>query len=153
MQFPGSHWARRVANCPSGQGDSGNRATRYVRHRTDALRYLASTLLNDVPVPASAGVRQLTLEQVHEISTRAEQQSPTVRDKRGAFMRNTPPLVEALRSARLAIALAGVANRMHKYFFRKPNRLHCAERRSRTEAGWRNYHEGVTTCLLPAYPK
>ena len=55
---------------------------------------------------------QVTPQQVNEIATRAEQHDPGVLDKIGGFYARHPQLVKTLGSAALAIAMAGVANRM-----------------------------------------
>jgi hypothetical protein len=57
---------------------------------------------------------QVTPEQVQEIATRAEQHDPGVLDKIGGFYAEHPQLVKTLGTAALAIALAGVANRMRR---------------------------------------
>jgi hypothetical protein len=57
---------------------------------------------------------QLTPQQVQEIATRAEQHDPSVLDNIGGFYAQHPQLVKTLGSAALAIALAGVANRMRR---------------------------------------
>jgi len=57
---------------------------------------------------------QLTPAQVQEIAARAEQHDPSVLDKIGGFYAEHPQLVKTLGSAALAIALAGVANRMRR---------------------------------------
>lgn len=54
----------------------------------------------------------VTPEQVREIAARAEQHDPGVLDKVGEFYAQHPQLVKTLGSAALAIALAGVSNRM-----------------------------------------
>lgn len=79
-------------------------------------------ILGRMTAPTSAGIpqvtpeqaSQLTPEQVQEIASRAEQHDPTVLDKIGGFYAEHPQLVKTLGSAALAIALAGVANRMRK---------------------------------------
>jgi hypothetical protein len=84
------------------------------------LSALGGGILGRMSAPASAGVpqltpeqaSQLTPEQVQEIATRAEQHDPTVLDHIGDFYAHHPQLVKTLGSAALAIALAGVANRM-----------------------------------------
>jgi hypothetical protein len=69
---------------------------------------------------ASAGVPQITPQQasqmrpedVQEIARRAQEHDPSVMDRVGGFYAQHPELVKTLGSAALAIALAGVANRM-----------------------------------------
>jgi hypothetical protein len=56
----------------------------------------------------------MTPAQVQEIATRAEQHDPSVLDHVGDFYAQHPQLVKTLGSAALAIALAGVANRMRR---------------------------------------
>ena len=51
-------------------------------------------------------------EQVQDIASRAERHDPTVLDKIGSYYAEHPQLVKTLGSAALAIALAGVANRV-----------------------------------------
>lgn len=55
---------------------------------------------------------QMTPAQVQEIANHAEQHDPSVLDSVGGFYAQHPQLVKTLGSAALAIALAGVANRM-----------------------------------------
>jgi hypothetical protein len=57
---------------------------------------------------------QLTPEQVQAIAEQAQQHDPTILDSVGAFYGQHPQLVKTLGSAALAIALAGVANRMRR---------------------------------------
>ena len=57
---------------------------------------------------------QVTPDQVREIATRAEQHDSGVLDKIGGFYAQHPQLVKTLGSAAVAIALAGVANRMRR---------------------------------------
>jgi hypothetical protein len=84
------------------------------------LSALGGGILGRMSAPANSGVpqltpeqaSQLTPEQVQEIATRAEQHDPTVLDRIGGFYAQHPQLVKTLGSAALAIALAGVANRM-----------------------------------------
>lgn len=86
------------------------------------LSALGGGILGRLSAPANAGVpqltpeqaSQLTPEQVQEIATRAEQRDPGVLDHVGDFYAQHPQLVKTLGSAALAIALAGVANRMRK---------------------------------------
>jgi hypothetical protein len=71
---------------------------------------------------ASSGTPQLTPEQasaltpaqVNEIATHAQQSDPAALDKIGGFYAQHPQLVKTLGSAALAVALAGVANRMRR---------------------------------------
>lgn len=65
-----------------------------------------------VPELTPQQASQLTPEQVRDIATRAEQNDPGVLDRVGGFYAQHPQLVKTLGSAALAIALAGVANRM-----------------------------------------
>jgi hypothetical protein len=86
------------------------------------LSALGGGILGPIAAPASAGVpqvtpeqaSQLTPQQVQEIATRAEQHDPSVLDHVGDFYAQHPQLVKTLGSAALAIALAGVANRMRR---------------------------------------
>ena len=84
------------------------------------LSALGGGILGRMTAPSNAGTPQLTPqqasqvtpEQVQDIATRAEQHDPGVLDKIGGFYAEHPQLVKTLGSAALAIALAGVANRM-----------------------------------------
>ena len=67
-----------------------------------------------VPQLTPEQASRLTPEQVKEIATRAEQHDPTIVDKVGGFYAEHPDLVKTLGSAALAIALAGVANRIRR---------------------------------------
>ena len=86
------------------------------------LSALGGGILGRMSAPSNAEVpqltpqqaSQLTREQVQEIATRAEQHDPGVLDKIGGFYAEHPQLVKTLGSAALAIALAGVANRMRR---------------------------------------
>ena len=86
------------------------------------LSALGGGILGQMSAPASTGLpqltpqqaSQLTPEQVQEIATRAEQHDPNVLDRIGGFYAEHPQLVKTLGSAALAIALAGVANRMRR---------------------------------------
>jgi hypothetical protein len=86
------------------------------------LAALGGGILGRMSAPANAGVpqvtpeqaSQVTPEQVQDIATRAEQHDPSVLDKIGGFYAEHPQLVKTLGSAALAIALAGVANRMRR---------------------------------------
>ena len=86
------------------------------------LSALGGGILGQMSAPASTAVpqltpqqaSQLTPEQVQEIATRAEQHDPNVLDTIGGFYAEHPQLVKTLGSAALAIALAGVANRMRR---------------------------------------
>jgi hypothetical protein len=84
---------------------------------------LLGGMLGRSSVPASGtGVPQLTPEQaaaltpaqVNEIATRAQQDDPAALDKIGGFYAQHPQLVKTLGSAALAVALAGIANRMRR---------------------------------------
>jgi hypothetical protein len=55
---------------------------------------------------------KLSPEEVRDIANRAEQHDPGILDKVGDFYAEHPQLVKTLGSAALAIALAGVSNRM-----------------------------------------
>ncbi|MEO8740551.1 MAG: hypothetical protein ABI537_12720 [Casimicrobiaceae bacterium] len=55
---------------------------------------------------------QITPAQVQEIANHAEQHDPTIIDKIGGFYADHPQVVKTLGSAALAIALAGISNRM-----------------------------------------
>lgn len=57
---------------------------------------------------------QLSPEQVQEIATHAEQHDPGIVDRIGGMYAQHPQLVKSLGSAVLAVALAGVANRMRR---------------------------------------
>ena len=84
------------------------------------LSALGGGILGRMSAPSSAEqpqvtpqqASQLTPEQVQEIATHAEQHDPGVLDKIGGFYAQHPQLVKTLGSAALAIAMAGVANRM-----------------------------------------
>lgn len=84
------------------------------------LSALGGGILGRMTAPSTAGVPQFTPEQasqlspqqVQEIAAKAEQHDPGVLDKIGGFYAGHPQLVKTLGSAALAIALAGVANRM-----------------------------------------
>lgn len=84
------------------------------------LSTLGGGVLGRMLGPSTAGVpqltpqqaSQLTPEQVQQIATHAEQHDPSVLDKVGGFYAQHPQLVKTLGSAALAIALAGVSNRM-----------------------------------------
>ena len=86
------------------------------------LSALGGGILGRIAAQANAGVPQVTPEQasqitpaqVQEIATRAEQHDPSVLDQVGGFYAQHPQLVKTLGSAALAIALAGVANRMRR---------------------------------------
>lgn len=84
------------------------------------LSTLAGGVLGRLTAPNDAGAAtvtpqqasQLTPDQVRTIATHAEQHDPTVLDKVGGFYAEHPQLVKTLGSAALAIALAGISNRM-----------------------------------------
>lgn len=84
------------------------------------LSSLGGGILGRMSAPGSTGVTQvspeqasqLTPEQVKEIAAHAEQHDPSVLDRVGGFYAQHPQLVKTLGSAALAIALAGVSNRM-----------------------------------------
>jgi hypothetical protein len=84
------------------------------------LAALGGCILGRMSAPANAGVPQVTTQeasqrtprQVQEIAAKAEQHDPGVLDKIGGFYAQHPQIVKTLGSAALAIALAGVANRM-----------------------------------------
>ena len=86
------------------------------------LASLGSGILGRLSAPTNTGVpqvspdqaAQLTPEQVKEIAARAEQHDPTILDRVGGFYAQHPQLVKTLGSAALAIALAGVSNRMSR---------------------------------------
>jgi len=65
-----------------------------------------------VPQITPEQASQLTPQQVQEIAAQAEQRDPSVLDKIGGYYAQHPQLVKTLGSAALAIALAGVSNRM-----------------------------------------
>lgn len=58
---------------------------------------------------------ELTPEQVREIAAHAKQNDPGVLDRIGGYYAQHPQLVKTLGSAALAIALAGVSNRMRQH--------------------------------------
>ena len=58
---------------------------------------------------------ELTPEQVREIAAHAKQNDPGVLDKIGGYYAQHPQIVKTLGSAALAIALAGVSNRMKRH--------------------------------------
>ena len=84
------------------------------------LSALGGGILGRLTAPAGAGAPQLTPEQasqvtpdqVKDIAAHAEQHDPGVLDRIGGFYAQHPQLVKTLGSAAMAIALAGVANRM-----------------------------------------
>ena len=84
------------------------------------LSTLAGGVLGRLTTPDDAGTAmitpqqasQLTTQQVQTIATHAEEHDPTVLDKVGGFYAEHPQLVKTLGSAALAIALAGISNRM-----------------------------------------
>ncbi len=86
------------------------------------LSALGGGILGRLSAPSHTGGTQLspeqasqvTPEQVQEIATRAEQQDSGILDKVGGFYAQHPDLVKTLGSAAVAIALAGVANRMRR---------------------------------------
>ena len=86
------------------------------------LAALGGGILGRMSMPSNAGPTQLTPEQasqltpdqVQDIASRAEQHDPGVLDKIGGFYAAHPQVVKTLGSAALAIALAGIANRLHK---------------------------------------
>lgn len=67
-----------------------------------------------VPQLTPAEATTLTPAQVKEIATRAQQKDPDALEKLGDFYSQHPQLVKTLGSAALAVALAGVANRMRR---------------------------------------
>jgi len=84
------------------------------------LATLAGGVLGRLGAADSAGAAQvtpqqasqLTPEQVQTIAAQAEKHDPTVLDKVGGFYAEHPQLVKTLGTAALAIALAGISNRM-----------------------------------------
>jgi hypothetical protein len=86
------------------------------------LAALGGGILGRMSSAANAGTPQVTPEQaakltpaqVQEIAAKAEQHDPSVLDKIGGFYAEHPQLVKTLGSAALAIALAGVANRIRR---------------------------------------
>jgi len=86
------------------------------------LSALGGSLLGRMSAPSDAAplrvtpeqAAQLTPEQVQQIATQAEQHNPGVLDSVGSFYAQHPQLVKTLGSAALAVALAGVANRMRR---------------------------------------
>ena len=81
---------------------------------------MAGGVLGRLTAPDSTGTAQvtpqqasqLTPEQVQAIAAQAEKHDPTVLDKVGGFYAEHPQLVKTLGTAALAIALAGISNRM-----------------------------------------
>ncbi len=55
---------------------------------------------------------QLSPDQVRELAQKAEQHDPSVMDRVGGFYAEHPQLLKTLGSAALAVALAGMSNRM-----------------------------------------
>ena len=86
------------------------------------LSALGGGILGRMSTPSNAGppsltpeqASQLSPEQVQEIATRAEQHDPSVLDRIAGYYAEHPQLVKTLGSAALAIALAGVANRVRR---------------------------------------
>lgn len=86
------------------------------------LSALGGGILGRMSTPSHAGpptlspeqASQMSPEEVQEIAARAERHDPTVLDKIGSYYAEHPQLVKTLGSAALAIALAGVANRMRR---------------------------------------
>ena len=78
------------------------------------LGRLASSNKGIGPQLSPQQAAQLSPAQVQEIAAAAAQHDPSVMDKVGGFYAEHPQLVKTLGSAALAIALAGVANRMRK---------------------------------------
>jgi len=86
------------------------------------LSALGGGILGRMSAPSNSGApqltpeqaSQLTPEQVKEIASGAERNDPSVLDRIGAFYADHPQVVKTLGSAALAIALAGVANRMRR---------------------------------------
>jgi hypothetical protein len=84
------------------------------------LSALGGGMLGRMSAPAGGAVPQITPQQasqlspqqVQEIARKAEEHDPGVLDRVGGFYAEHPELVKTLGSAALAIALAGVANRM-----------------------------------------
>ena len=58
---------------------------------------------------------ELTPEQVREIAAHAKQNDPGVLDRVGGYYAQHPQIVKTLGSAALAIALAGLSNRMKRH--------------------------------------
>ena len=58
---------------------------------------------------------ELTPDQVREIAAHAKQNDPGVLDRIGGYYAQHPQIVKTLGSAALAIALAGVSNRMNRH--------------------------------------
>ena len=87
-----------------------------------ALSALGGGILGRMSIPAHAGppslspeqASQMSPEEVQDIAAHAERHDPTVLDKIGSYYAEHPQLVKTLGSAALAIALAGVANRMRR---------------------------------------
>jgi hypothetical protein len=85
------------------------------------LAALGGGLLGRLSNPAASAPQvtpeqaaKVSPEQVQEIAARAEQHNPGVLDQIGSYYAQHPDVVKTLGSAALAIALAGVANRMRR---------------------------------------
>ena len=76
------------------------------------LGRMSAQTSNGVPQVSPEQASQLTPEQVKDVAVQAEQHDPSVLDRVGGFYAQHPQLVKTLGSAALAIALAGVSNRM-----------------------------------------
>jgi hypothetical protein len=84
------------------------------------LASLRGGLLGRLGESANAGApqvspehaEQLSPEEVRDLAAQAEKHDPSVMDKVGGFYAQHPQLVKTLGSAALAVALAGMSNRM-----------------------------------------
>ncbi len=68
-----------------------------------------------VPQVTPEQASELTPEQVREIAAQAKQNDPGVLDRIGGYYAQHPQIVKTLGSAALAIALAGLSNRMKRH--------------------------------------
>jgi hypothetical protein len=75
-------------------------------------RMSAQSGAGGLPQVTPQQAQQVTPQEVQEIARRAEQHDPSVLDKVGGFYAQHPDLVKTLGGAALAIALAGISNRM-----------------------------------------
>jgi hypothetical protein len=86
------------------------------------LSSLGGGILGRMSAPSRAGppsltpeqASQLSPEEVRDIAAKAEQHDPSVMDRIGSYYAEHPQLVKTLGSAALAIALAGIANRVRR---------------------------------------
>lgn len=84
---------------------------------------IGSGVLSRIGRPSPGGIPQVTPEQasqlspedVKEIAAKAREHDPSVLDKVGGYYAQHPQLVKTLGSAALAIAMAGMSNRMRRH--------------------------------------